>query len=418
MDDSLAVSAEPLSAGLPSLKTRLRRAERMRKLRAFALVAPLLAFLLLTFVAPILDMLRLSVYDTELSQVWPRVCQAIGQWSDRNKLPPPPVFDALAADLAASYHASTMATAARRLNYALDNGRSLVFGTARQLPETSTDWTATLIKIEPQWGELKTWAAIDQASGPLTSYFLLAALDLNKTANGSIVGVASDRAIYIDVLQRTFTVSFAVTILCMILGFPVAYLLATQPPRRANLLMILVLLPFWTSLLVRTAAWIVLLQEHGLVNDGLIWLGIIDHPVRLIYNRIGVYVAMTHILLPFQILPLYSVMKGIKPTYMQAATSLGATPTEAFIRVYLPMTLPGIAAGALLVFILALGYYITPALIGGAADQMISYFIAFYTSDTVNWGMASALGTVLLVATLVLYWVYDRLVGVTNVKLG
>ena len=220
MDDSLAVSAEPLSAGLPSLKARLRRAERMRKLRAFALVAPLLAFLLLTFVAPILDMLRLSVYDTELSQVWPRVCQAIGQWSDRSKLPPPPVFDALAADLAASYHASTLATAARRLNYALDNGRSLVFGTARQLPQTSTDWTATLIKIEPQWGELKTWAAIDQASGPLTSYFLLAALDLNKTANGSIVGVASDRAIYIDVLQRTFTVSFAVTILCMIARLP------------------------------------------------------------------------------------------------------------------------------------------------------------------------------------------------------
>ena len=418
MDDGLAVSIEPFGAGQPSLKARLRRAERMRKLRAFALVAPLLAFLLLTFVAPILDMLRLSVYDTELSQVWPHVAQVMGDWSDRGKPPPPPVFNALAVDLAASYHDRTLATAARRLNYALENGRSLVFGTARQLPKTSADWTDALKKIDPQWGELKTWAAIDQASGPLTSYFLLAALDLNKTANGSIVGVTPNRAIYIDVLRRTFTVSFSVTVLCLILGFPVAYLLATQPPRRANFLMILVLLPFWTSLLVRTAAWIVLLQEHGLVNDGLIWLGVIDHPVRLIYNRIGVYVAMTHILLPFQILPLYSVMKGIKPTYMQAATSLGATPTEAFIRVYLPMTLPGIGAGALLVFILALGYYITPALIGGAADQMISYFIAFYTSDTVNWGMASALGTVLLVATLLLYWVYDRLVGVTNVKLG
>lgn len=418
MDDSLSASVAPFSAGLPSLKARLRRAERMRKLRAFALVAPLLGFLLLTFVAPILDMLRLSVFDTELSQVWPRVTQTIGSWSDRSKLPPPPVFNALAADLVTSYRDGTLSIAARRLNYALDNGRSLVFGTTRQLPRNSTDWTDTLIKIDPQWGDLKTWAAIDQASGPLTSYFLLAAIDLNKTANGSIVSVTPDRAIYIDVLRRTFIVAFSVTVLCMILGFPVAYLLATQPPRRANLLLILVLLPFWTSLLVRTAAWIVLLQEHGLVNDSLIWLGVIDDPIRLIYNRIGVYIAMTHILLPFQILPLYSVMKGIKPTYMQAATSLGATPTEAFIRVYLPMTLPGIGAGALLVFILALGYYITPALIGGAADQMISYFIAFYTSDTVNWGMASALGTVLLVTTLVLYWVYDRLVGVTNVKLG
>jgi putative spermidine/putrescine transport system permease protein len=418
MADRPAATIESAGDGLPSLKARLRRADPMRKLRAFGLVAPLLAFLLLTFVAPIADMLRRSVVDTELSEVWPRVTHAIGSWTDRSKLPPPAVFDALAGDITASYHNSTLSTAARRLNYALDNGRSLVFGTARKLPETSADWTATLKEADPQWGEMKTWAAIDQASGPLTSYFLLAALDLNKTANGSIVGVTPDRAIYIDVLRRTFTVSFAVTVMCMILGFPVAYLLATQPPRRANLLMILVLLPFWTSLLVRTAAWIVLLQEHGLVNDGLIWLGIIDHPVRLIYNRIGVYVAMTHILLPFLILPLYSVMKGIKPTYMQAAISLGATPTEAFIRVYLPLTLPGVWAGALLVFILALGYYITPALIGGAADQMISYFIAFYTSDTVNWGMASALGTVLLVATLILYWIYNRLVGITNVKLG
>ncbi len=268
-----------------------------------------------------------------------------GDWTDRNKLPPPAVFDALAVDIAASYHNQTLSTAARRLNYALDNGRSLVFGTARRLPKTSTDWTATLKQTDPRWGEMKTWAVIDQASGPLTSYFLLAALDLTKTANGSIVGVTPDRAIYLDVLRRTFTVSLMVTILCMVMGFPVAYLLATQPPRRANLLMILVLLPFWTSLLVRTAAWIVLLQEHGLVNDSLIWLGIIDHPVRLIYNRVGVYVAMTHILLPFLILPLYSVMKGIKPTYMQAAISLGASPTEAFIRVYLPLTLPGIWRG-------------------------------------------------------------------------
>ena len=223
MDDSLAISAEPLSAGLPSLKARLRRAERMRKLRAFALVAPLLAFLLLTFVAPILDMLRLSVYDTELSQVWPHIRHAMRDWSDRNKLPPPPVFNALTADLAVSYHDRTLATAARRLNYALDNGRSLVFGTARELPKSSTDWTGTLTKIDPQWGELTTWAAIDQASGPLTTYFLLAALDMNKTANGHIVGVTPDRAIYLDVLRRTFTVSFSVTLLCLILGFPVAY---------------------------------------------------------------------------------------------------------------------------------------------------------------------------------------------------
>ena len=160
--------------------------------------------------------------------------------------------------------------------------------------------------------------------------------------------------------------------------------------------MILVLLPFWTSLLVRTCAWIVLLQSKGVVNDSLLWLGIIDEPLPLIYNRFGVCVAMTHILLPFMILPLYSVMKAISPAYMRAAASLGAPPLTAFLRVYLPQTLPGIGAGCLLVFILALGYYITPALVGGAADQMISYFIALYTTETVNWGMASALGAMLL----------------------
>jgi len=415
---SIAEPLKELGIDPRPLKAQLRRAQRMRKLRAFALVLPLLLFLLLTFVAPILDMLRLAVFDNELASVWPQVTQTIRVWNDRSKLPPPAVFDALAADLAASYHARTLPTAARRLNYAIDNGRSLVFGTARQLPATSQDWAATLQKLDPRWGDLNTWAAIDQASGPTTSYFLLAAVDLKKTADGHIAAMPAEQAIYIDVLMRTFTVSFTVTLLCIVLGFPVAYLLATQPPGRANLLMILVLLPFWTSLLVRTAAWIVLLQEQGLVNNALIWLGIVDRPIRLIYNRVGVYIAMTHILLPFLILPLYSVMKGIKPSYMQAAMSLGASPTAAFLRVYLPLTLPGIGAGALLVFILALGYYITPALIGGAADQMISYFIAFYTSDTVNWGMAAALGTVLLIATLLLYWVYDRLVGISNVKLG
>jgi putative spermidine/putrescine transport system permease protein len=189
-------------------------------------------------------------------------------------------------------------------------------------------------------------------------------------------------------------------------------------PVTANLLMILVLLPFWTSLLVRTTAWIVLLQNEGIVNQALLFLRLIDHPVRLIYNRFGVYVAMTHVLLPFMVLPLYGVMHAIKPVYMRAALSLGARPSVAFARVYLPLTLPGVGAGCLLVFILALGYYITPALVGGAADQMISYFIAFYTTDTVNWGMASALGAVLLVSTLVLYSVYQRLVGAEGMRLG
>jgi putative spermidine/putrescine transport system permease protein len=209
-----------------------------------------------------------------------------------------------------------------------------------------------------------------------------------------------------------------VTLWCLVLGYPLAYKLASLPARVSNLLLILVLLPFWTSLLVRTGAWVVLLQREGLVNDALLALRLIEQPLQLVYNRFGVYVAMTHILLPFMVLPLYSVMRGIPPQYMRAAASLGARPLRAFLRIYLPQTMPGIAAGCLLVFILAIGYYITPALVGGVNDQMISYFVAFYTNQTVNWGMASALGAVLLIATLALFVLYARLVGIDRLKLG
>ncbi|MGC2857762.1 ABC transporter permease [Novispirillum sp. DQ9] len=417
-----AESARVEQSERATLKARLRRAERMKRLKALGLIAPLFVFLLITFLVPIGDMLRRSFHDTELSETWPRVAGAIGQWEDRTQAPGEAVFAALAADLKASHAERTAATAARRLNYALDSGRSLVFGTARKVvaldDAPAGGWKQAILDIDPRWADVEVWNAIDQASGPFTTYFLLQAVDLKKTAAGEIVAVDGGGAIFVDVLKRTFVVSISVTVLSVLLAFPVAYLLANLPPKYANPLMILVLLPFWTSLLVRTASWVVLLQENGLVNDTLLWLGLIDQPIRMIYNRIGVYVAMTHILLPFMILPLYAVMKGISPRFVRAAVSLGASPTEAFIRVYLPLTLPGLAAGAMLVFILALGYYVTPALVGGAADQMISYFIAFYTTDTVNWGMAAALGSVLLATTLVLYGVYNRLVGINNMKLG
>ena len=209
-----------------------------------------------------------------------------------------------------------------------------------------------------------------------------------------------------------------VTALCLLLGYPLAYKLASLPVRISNVLLILVLLPFWTSLLVRTGAWVVLLQREGVINDLLIALGLVGQPLQLVYNRFGVYVAMTHILLPFMVLPLYSVMRGIPPQYMRAAASLGAGPVRAFLRVYLPQTVPGIGAGCLLVFILAIGYYITPALVGGANDQLVSYFVAFFTNQTINWGMASALGAVLLIVTLMLFALYARLVGIDRLKLN
>lgn len=402
--------ADEVPTGVP-LKRRLKRAERARQFKALALVLPLLLFLLFTFLGPIAGMLWRSVDDWEVPQVFPGTVAALAHW-DGTDLPDEPVFAALASDLRTAREAGTVAIAAKRLNYALNGFRTILTTTGRKLkamPEPGTA-KAALIDAHPAWGERATWIAVKRASGPLTGFYLLSALDLTRTLDGAIVAAPEDQAIYRDVFARTFTIGIGVMALCLILGFPVAYLLAALPPGRSNLLMIFVLLPFWTSLLVRTCAWIVLLQSEGLINDALRWLHLIDEPLRLIYNRFGVYVAMTHVLLPFMILPLYSVMKSISPAYMRAASSLGAAPTTAFCRIYLPQTLPGIGAGCLLVFILAIGYYITPALVGGASDQMISYFIAMYTTETANWGLASALGAVLLLATLVLAVVYGKLV--------
>jgi putative spermidine/putrescine transport system permease protein len=206
----------------------------------------------------------------------------------------------------------------------------------------------------------------------------------------------------------------------LLLGYPVAYLLSNLPLRTSNLLLILVLLPFWTSLLVRTSAWVVLLQQQGVLNDTLVWLGAVDDQSRLdlIFNATGTVVAMTHILLPFMILPLYSVMKTIPPSYVRAAKSLGATNWTAFWRVYFPQSIPGIGAGAILVFILAIGYYITPELVGGTSGVFISNRIAYHISTSLNWGLAAALAVILLAAVMILYWLYDRIVGIDNVKLG
>ncbi len=398
---------------LPSLKLRLRRVERARQLRHAVLILPLLLFLGFTFLVPIGTMLWHSVDDPDVARVLPRTVAALQGWNGK-ALPGEAAFAALAADLTQATEDQTTPVAAKRLNYDMNGFRSLLMGTARRLeadPPAEGEAQAALLAIDPRWGELESWGAIHRASGPLTDFYLLAALDLHRTANGHIAATPAEQAVYVNVLLRTLKIGFVVTAFCLLLGFPTAYLLASLPPRLANLFMIFVLLPFWTALLVRICAWIVLLQGTGLVNGLLLWSGLIDAPVRLIFNRTGVYIAMTHVLLPFMILPLYSSMKAISPAYMRAAASLGAPPWRAFLQVYLPQTLPGIGAGSLLVFILCIGYYITPTLVGGGGDQMISSFIAFFTNETVNWGMAAALGTVLLTVTSLLAMLYARLVA-------
>jgi putative spermidine/putrescine transport system permease protein len=398
----------------------LRRAERRRRLTALGLIAPLFLFLLVSFVLPIGDMLLRSLVDTELSEVWPRTATVTKAW-DRHSEITPDMFRALGEDIQESTKARTIAIPARRLNYALSNGRSLVMSTGRALRGDTADppdWRARLLEIDPAWGERQTWIAIAQAAGPITDFYLLTALDLERNADNRVVQRLADQSLYIQVLGRTLAISVTVTVLALVMGFPVAYLVANAPKRVAGLLMILVLLPFWTSLLVRSAAWIVLLQDQGLINGALQMAGLTSEPVRLIFNRTGVVIAMTHVLLPFMILPMIATMKAIPPSYMRAALSLGAHPAIAFVRVYLPQTMPGVAAGVLLVFIMALGYYVTPALVGGADDQMLAYFIAFYTTSSANWGLAAALGVLLLTATAILYLVYARLVGIGQVKLG
>lgn len=402
-------AAEPRPAA-GDLSRRVRRASAGRRAAAVLLVAPLLLFLLVGFAAPIAALLARGVQDSEVPRVLPRVTAALAEW-DGTGLPGDGAFDALAEDLRAARQAGTLAQAATRLNYDINGFRTLMFATARRLPAPGEDARAGLIATDPAWGERETWAALARARGPVTDFYLLAALDLKRDADGHIGAAAAEQAIFREVLARTFGISLVVTLLCLVLGYPVAALLASLKPRHAGVLLVLVLLPFWTSLLVRTAAWVVLLQREGVVNAGLLGLGLIAAPLEMIFTRFAVVLAMAHILLPFMILPLYAVMRAIPFELGRAAASLGAAPWRVFLRVTWPLSLPGVAAGSLMVFIQALGYYITPALLGGAADQMISWFIAFYASRTVNWGMAAALSALLLVATAVLHAVYTRLAG-------
>ncbi|PTW51058.1 ABC transporter permease [Rhodovulum kholense] len=275
------------------------------------------------------------------------------------------------------------------------------------------------LEADKDWGDPGVWGTIKTFSSAYTPGYFLNAVDLQLTPDG-VAAQPEDRQIYIMLFERTLFMSLMIMGSCVLLGYPIAYLLSNLPLRTSNLLMILVLLPFWTSLLVRTSAWKVLLQQQGVINDILVWLGIVSNSGRLILinNQTGTIIAMTHILLPFMILPLYSVMKTIPPSYVRAAKSLGATNWTAFWRVYFPQSVPGIGAGCILVFILAIGYYITPELVGGTSGTFISNRIAYHISSSLNWGLAAALGSILLAVVLILYWAYDKLVGIDNVSLG
>ena len=423
---AIATTASGVGSGMLTtedgrpLARALVRSQRRARRRAFLLVLPLLAFILITFVVPIGQMLARSFHNDGFSANMPQVSQWFAG-TERGTPPDEAAWTALATDLVASADARSIGVVGTRINYDLAGTRSLFTSTGRQVRGgMEPPYRENLLEINEAWGDPRLWSVMREASTPLTANFYLAAMDRTRDETGAVQQVEERQRIYATLFWRTFWLSAVITGLTFILGFPIAHLLATLPMRKSNLLMILVLLPFWTSLLVRTTSWMVLLQQQGVINDILVWLGVIGGGQRLqmIYNQTGTIIAMTHILLPFMILPLYSVMRTINPTYVRAARSLGATSWTAFRRVYFPQTLPGLGAGAMLVFILAVGYYITPALVGGSSGMLISNMIAQHMTGTLNWSMAAALAALLLGAVLVLYWLYDRLVGVDNLKLG
>lgn len=526
------------------LKKSLNRALRVQKLRALALIAPLLIFVLVTFIAPIADMLFRSVENQIVSETLPRTTEVLKDWDDAGgQIPGEPVFEALYDDMFFAKEAKLHTRLGSRLNYELTGVSSLFRKSGRRVEDmgevyqdqfedidgfwkdsenwlsfmASDDWTAqmqgwkkadgaqpafelrdgiegmlpattsaysrfadfiqnvdedNLYKEDPwailysslyqdlsagsdiaayngpakaelaaaqtaaqafetvdfsqafediddDWHAMDVWQTIKLYSPKYTDGYFLNAVDMQKSPDG-VEMRPENQQIYGILFWRTMVMSVAITLSCILLGYPVAWILANLPARQANLLLILVLLPFWTSLLVRTSAWKVMLQQQGVINDTLVWLGLVatDDRLALINNQTGTIIAMTHILLPFMILPLYSVMQTIQPTYLRAAKSLGATNWTAFWRVYFPQSIPGIGAGSILVFILAIGYYITPEIVGGTSGTFISNRIAYHISSSLNWGLGAALGAILLAAVLLLYYAYDKIVGIDNVKLG
>ena len=541
--DEAATGPMMAADGRP-LKASLNRALRRQKLRALMLIAPLLIFVLVTFIAPIADMLFRSVENQIVSDTLPRTTTELANWdAESGELPPPEIFEALFKDVFIATERKAHTRLGSRLNYELTGVSSLFRKSGRRvddmgevyqdqfedlndfwkegenwsqlmgsgawlsamsdwdensgsaapeyearsdvalaLPETveiygefvsfvqseqenpltenpwavvyaalyedlangadvsivnghgapelqeaeaaasnfeTVDFKAAFFDVDEDWHSVDVWQTIQTYSPDFTSGYFLNAVDMQKTPDGPAMRPDNER-IYIKLFIRTMIMSMVITGSCILLGYPVAWILANLPARTANLLMILVLLPFWTSLLVRTSAWKVMLQQQGVVNDTLVWLGVVadDNRLALINNQTGTIIAMTHILLPFMILPLYSVMKTIPPTYLRAAKSLGATNWTAFWRVYFPQSVPGIGAGSILVFILSIGYYITPEIVGGTTGTFISNRIAYHISSSLNWGLAAALGAILLAVVLGLYWAYDKIVGIDNVKLG
>ena len=340
---------------------------------------------------------------------------------DGQELPSEEVFESFLIDYQVLIDAKIQGKLTQRLNKEKNGFNSILKKLKRKMKKFEDgNYKEQVLSVHKRFKDVAYWRAIKRTAPPYSVAKYLKAVDMFEDENGNYVQVEEKRRIYKKLWIRTFEVAFFVTIFCFLMGYPIAHLLATIPMKYSNLLMICVLLPFWTSLLVRTASWMILLQQQGLVNDFFVLIGLVadNNRPEMMYNKVGTYVAMSQILLPFMVLPLYSVMKTVSPSLMRAGKSLGGTPFVSFWKIYFPLTVSGIGAGSLLVFILAVGYYITPELVGGASGKLISNQIAYHMKQTLDWSFASAMGLMLLCGVMAIYWVYNKLVGIDNIKLG
>ncbi|MGF1612150.1 MAG: ABC transporter permease [Kiloniellales bacterium] len=381
------------------------------------LALPLLVFIFVIFLWPVGRFLALSVDNSDISDNLPRTVSSLAGWDAAQGPPGEPTFAALVEDLAEARHAGRDGVLAQLINQRLVGSRFLVIKTASDAADgkfNGPNLRTAVLDSHPGWANTDLWSVVQQNASPFTDYYLLASLDLERTADGGIAPVPRDRALFVDVLLRTIWISVVVTAVCVVLSIPLAQAMVSAPPAVSRVLFALVLFPLWTSLLVRTVIWIIVLQRNGPVNSTLLWTGLVDQPLSLIYTRFSLYVTMVQVLLPIMVLSVAAVMRRVPRAYMKAALSLGAPWFVAWRRIYLPMIMPGILAGSAIVFVFALGYYITPALVGGPTDQMVSSYIAFYTNTTLNWGLAAALSIQLLLILCLcglLLWTARALIG-------
>lgn len=415
---SAPLSAAQMAGASPTampadIEKAARRVERRQAFSAAMLVLPLIVLIAFAFLIPVGLLLFKSIDNPVIAEGLPETLTALHSWSPSDGVPSDAAYAGLKRDIEKAKVEGTLGVIGARLNQDTPGARSLLQATGRKLDAvTDADPHQVFIAIDKRWGEPEIFGAIRNAGDRYTLNYYLNALDLTRNTAGDIIAKPEGQRLHINLFIRTVWVSALTAFVCFLLAYPIAYLLAHLPARRANLLMIVVLLPFWTSILVRITSWIALLQKQGVVNDALASLGVIGEAGRLalIYNMTGTIIVGTHILLPFFVLPLYSVMKTVNPNLVRAATSLGASPFTAFRRVYFPLTVPGIFAGSSLVFILCTGYFITPALVGGQNGQLISNIIAYHMQQSLNWGLAAALSTLLLVMIGIVYFLYTRLV--------